>query len=156
MWSLNYWTSREVLVSFLSLSLSSLSPSAKKMLLYLFICEIMSQEMYTQAVQSGLSYNSFVKSTNIYKALPGATQSAIGSFLSLDLALSLLLCHGHRLVSDFPCFPPRSLPWSQNWPPCLLAGPLNPHCQSWLTCKPDDIRLLVKPSGAPHGFQARV
>ena len=75
MWSLSHWTSREVLVSLLSLFLSPLSPSAKKMLLYLFICAVMSQEMCTQVVQSGLSYNSFVKSTNIYKALPGTTHN---------------------------------------------------------------------------------
>ena len=60
-----------------SLSLFCLFPyhpfllQLKKMFLYLFICAIVSQEMCTQVVQFGLSYNSFMKSTIFTKHSQG-------------------------------------------------------------------------------------
>ena len=149
-----------------SLSLFCLFPyhpfllQLKKMFLYLFICAIVSQEMCTQVVQFGLCYNSFMKSTIFTKHSQGPR--AISHWV---LPISWPCPLSASVSQSLPCFklplhpspsPTVSLPWSQNWPPWLLAGPLNPHCQSWLTCKADDIGLLVKPSGAPHDFQGKV
>ena len=75
--------------------------------------------MCTQVVQSGLSYNSFVKSTNIYKARPGATRNqplgpsrllTLPSLCFCATVTALLPSQVTAMVSELASLPP-------GWPP---------------------------------------
>lgn len=78
----------------------------------LFVCEIQTTWVpgdVHPVLQSELSYNSFMKSTNICKAPPkGQSQSASGSVSSPNSDLSARVPH-HCLISDCSHFSPRRL-----------------------------------------------
>lgn len=146
------------------ISLFCLSPycpfflQLKRMPLYLFNCAIGSQGMCTQVVQSGLGYNSFIKSTNTYKARLGATHI---SHWVLSICRTLpCLCTCATVIVSFKTSL-SSLPGDchglrTGLPASWLVPSIQTATESLLICKADDIRLLLKPSGPPHGFQARV